>query len=41
MINRLYELADEAAFEAAHGELEDRGYTAEYLATMSVRVSVI
>jgi hypothetical protein len=41
MINRLYELADEAAFEAAHGELQDRGYTPKYLAAMSVRVRVI
>jgi hypothetical protein len=41
MIEKLYELADDAAYEAAHGELEDRGYSAEYLATMSVRVRVI
>jgi hypothetical protein len=41
MIEKLYELADDAAYEAAHGELEDRGYTPEALAAMSVRVRVI
>jgi hypothetical protein len=41
MLEKLHELADDAAREAAHGELQDRGYSPEYLATMSVRVSVI